>query len=194
MFDTSFFASPSVLLMGALAGLVFGFLLQKGGVTRYEVIVGQFLLRDFTVLKVMLTAIVVGAIGIWGMLALGWLGAGDLHLKAATLLANALGGVIFGVGMAVLGYCPGTAVGAAGQGSRDALFGILGMLVGGFAFAGAYPWISANVLPVADQGKVTLADVAGISPWWLILALAAASLALLAALERWEDRRAVAQA
>ena len=194
MFDTSFFASPSALLMGALAGLVFGFLLQKGGVTRYEVIVGQFLFRDFTVLKVMLTAIVTGGIGIWGMLALGWLAPADLHLKAATLLANAVGGVIFGVGMAVLGYCPGTAVGAAGQGSRDALFGILGMLAGAFAYVAAYPWISANVLSVADRGKVTLADFAGISPWWLLAALALGTVVLLTALERWERRRPAAHA
>ncbi|MEM9557499.1 MAG: YeeE/YedE thiosulfate transporter family protein [Acidobacteriota bacterium] len=189
MFDTNLFASPSVLLMGALAGLAFGFLLQKGGVTRYDVIVGQFLLRDFTVLKVMLTAIVTGALGIWGMLALGWLEPTDLHLKAATLLANALGGAVFGVGMAVLGYCPGTAIGATGQGSRDALFGILGMIAGAFAYAAAYPWIRTEILPVADRGKVTIADVAGISPWWLIAALAVGSIVLLSSLERWERTR-----
>ncbi|MHC5001987.1 MAG: YeeE/YedE thiosulfate transporter family protein, partial [Planctomycetota bacterium] len=109
------FADPTSLALGAATGLVFGFLLQKGGVTRFQVIVGQFLLKDFTVLKVMLTAIVVGAIGIYGMRAAGM--DVPLHVKGTALLANVLGGLIFGVGMAILGYCPGTALAAIGDGS-----------------------------------------------------------------------------
>lgn len=103
-----FFANPSTILMGGVTGFLFGFLLQKGGVTRYNVIVGQFLLKDFTVLKIMLTAVIVGSVGIYGMRALGL--DVNLHVKTTALLGNALGGLIFGAGMAVLGYCPGTAV------------------------------------------------------------------------------------
>ena len=65
------FDTPFMIVTGLLAGLAFGFLLQRGGVTRYSVILNQFLFRDFTVLKVMLTAIVTGAVGIWGMRAMG---------------------------------------------------------------------------------------------------------------------------
>ena len=67
------FDPPMLIVYGLVVGLVFGFLLQKGGVTRYQVIVGQFLLKDFTVLKVMLTAIVTGAVGIYGMRRSGWI-------------------------------------------------------------------------------------------------------------------------
>ena len=98
MFE-NFFANPTTILMGGVTGFLFGFLLQKGGVTRFSVIVGQFLLKDFTVLKIMLTAIVVGSVGIYGMRALGF--DIDLHIKATALLGNALGGLIFGAGMAV---------------------------------------------------------------------------------------------
>mgnify|MGYP004136876501 CR=1 FL=1 len=57
--------TPFMIVAGLLTGVVFGVLLQKAHVTRYEVIVGQFLFKDFTVLKVMLTAIVVGAVGVF---------------------------------------------------------------------------------------------------------------------------------
>ena len=166
------FDSGSMLIAGLVTGLVFGLLLQRGGVTRYNVIIGQFLMKDFTVLKTMLTAIIVGAIGIWGMLQLGMLEQTGLHIKSATLLANIVGGLIFGVGMAILGYCPGTGVAALGDGSRHAWPGLFGMVVGAGIYAEVYPYIKDGFLKVADEGKVTFADVTGISPWWFILGLA----------------------
>jgi hypothetical protein len=120
----NFFADPRILLLGALTGVIFGFLLQKGGVTRYNVIVNQFRFRDFTVLKTMLTAIVVGAVGVYAMQQTGMIK--GLHVKAAEIGMNAVGGAIFGVGMVLLGYCPGTALAAVGQGSRDAAVGVGG--------------------------------------------------------------------
>ena len=163
---------------------MFGFLLQKGGVTQYNVIVKQFLFRDFTVLKTMLTAIIVGAIGIYAMLALGMIE--GLHVKTAALMMNILGGAIFGVGMVLLGYCPGTAVAAAGQGSRDALVGIAGGLVGALAYAEAYPWISKHIEPVANFGKITFPGIAHASPWLFIVPLALGASALFYWLERRE--------
>ena len=186
MFESSFFADPKTLFLGAFTGLIFGFLLQKGHVTRFNVIVGQFLLRDFTVVKVMLTAIVVGSVGIYGMLQGGMIE--GLHLKDAALVGNLLGGAIFGVGMVVLGYCPGTGVAALGDGARDAAFGVLGMLAGAALYAEAYPWIKANLLSIADAGKVTLATATGASPWLFILVLAVLSVIGFSALERWEHR------
>lgn len=180
-----FFANPSIILMGGITGFLFGFLLQKGGLTRFNVIVGQFLLKDFTVLKTMMTAIIVGSIGIYGMRALG-LDIG-LHVKTTALLGNALGGLIFGVGMVVLGYCPGTAVAAIGEGSKHALPGVLGMIVGAGLFAEIYPWIKTNILVVGNLGKVTLPDVTGFSPWWFIISLLIVAIVGFVALERWEQ-------
>ncbi|MDE3166670.1 MAG: YeeE/YedE family protein, partial [Acidobacteriota bacterium] len=104
------------LLLGLLTGFAFGILLQKGQVTKYPVIVGQLLLRDFTVLKTMLTAVVTGGIGVYILKALGL---ASLHVKPAQLVAVCGGGVIFGVGMVILGYCPGTGVAAAAEGRGD---------------------------------------------------------------------------
>lgn len=187
---SNFFADPKVIILGALTGLVFGFLLQKGGVTRYNVIVNQFRFRDFTVLKTMLTAIVVGAIGIYAMLQLGMIK--GLHVKSADLAMNAVGGLVFGVGMVLLGYCPGTALAAVGQGSRDAAVGVGGALVGAAVYAEAYPFLARVLEPIGKFGKITFADAAHASPWWFIAGLAAIAVGLFVWLERREQPRAAA--
>ena len=102
------------LFLGLIFGVVFGFLLQKGGATRYEVILGQLLLTDFTVLKIMLTAVLVGMPGVYAMKEMGWV---SLAPKSGSLGMNVIGGLIFGAGFALLGYCPGTIVGAIGSGA-----------------------------------------------------------------------------
>jgi len=181
MFE-NFFADPKTILLGVLTGLVFGFLLQKGGVTRYDVIVNQFRFRDHTVLKTMLSAIVVGAIGVYAMLGLGLIE--SLHVKGAQLGLNAVGGGIFGVGMVLLGYCPGTALAAAGQGSRDAIVGIIGAIVGAAVYAEIFPFVDRTFGSMGDLGKITLAGAAHVSPWVIIAALTAASVSLFIWLER----------
>lgn len=181
-----FFADPKTMALGAVTGLVFGFLLQKAGVTRYNTIVNQFRFRDFTVLKVMLTAIVVGAVGVYAMLQMGMIK--GLSVKGAELAMNAGGGAIFGVGMVLLGYCPGTALAAIGQGSRDAIVGVGGALVGAAVYAEAYPFLSRTMEPIGKLGKVTFADVTHASPWWFIAGLAVVAVGLFAVLERHEKR------
>jgi len=170
------FDTPLNLLYGLLTGLVFGFLLQRSGVTRFRVILGQFLMKDHTVLKTMLTAVVVGSAGVWAMHSFAGV---SLHIKATTVLANVGGGLIFGFGMALLGYCPGTGVAALGDGSiRQAIFGVLGMLAGAAAYAEVYPAVKANILSVGSYGKITFADVTGLPVWVLIAALAIAAIVL----------------
>ena len=169
-----FFANIETLLLGAITGLVFGFLLQKGKVTRYETIVGQFLLKDFTVLKTMLTAMAVGAVGIYGMLQLGMIE--GLHIKNAHVVNALAGGAIFGVGMAILGYCPGTGVAAIGDGAKDAIPGVLGMLVGAAIYAETHGWVSQMLSPIGNLGKVSFADVTGLSPWAFVGLLVAAAI------------------
>lgn len=184
----NFFADPRTLLLGALTGVIFGFLLQKGGVTRYNVIVNQFRFRDFTVLKTMLTAIVVGAVGVYAMQQTGMIK--GLHVKAAEIGMNAVGGAIFGVGMVLLGYCPGTALAAVGQGSRDAAVGVVGALFGAAIYAETYPLLARTLQPLGNLGKITFADAASASPWWFISALAAGAVLLFLWLERRERRPA----
>lgn len=147
------------LLLGLLFGVVFGFLLQKGGLAKYEVLMGQFLLTDFTIIKVMLTAIIVGMLGIFSLRALGLV---KLHIKPTRYAANISGGLLFGVGLGLLGYCPGTGVAALGQGNFDAIFGILGLLVGSYCYAEISGTLSSTIEKIGNRGRIMLPELMGI--------------------------------
>ncbi len=167
------FDSPQKLLLGLLSGIVFGFILQKGRVAKFRVIVGQFLLKDWTVVKVMLTAVAVGAVGVWALLAMGLT---KLHIQPAAFGAIIAGGLLFGAGMAIFGYCPGTSVAACGEGRRDAMVGVLGMLTGALVYVVAFPGLQGLRNSLGDWGKVTVADVTGFSPWLFIGAIVLATI------------------
>ena len=130
------------LLTAVLFGLAFGFLLQKGGVGKYNVLIGQLLLQDFTVLKIMGTAIVVGMIGVF---TLHHFAKVNLHLQPTRIGAQLIGGLIFGAGFALIAYCPGTGAAALGQGSWDVLFGMAGLVVGSYVFAELSGWLKRTV-------------------------------------------------
>ncbi|MBE0478765.1 YeeE/YedE family protein [Candidatus Aerophobetes bacterium] len=170
------------LVLGLFIGIAFGFLLQKGGVTNYNIIIGQLLLIDFTVVKVMLTAVLVGMIGIYGLRSLGLV---ILHPKPGSLGASVVGGLIFGVGFGLLGYCPGTVAGAVGQGSLDALFGgVVGMLLGTGLFAAMYPMLNRSILQRGSFGTLTLPELSRVHAWVIVIPLAGALLFILLMLER----------
>jgi uncharacterized membrane protein YedE/YeeE len=155
------------LFIGLMIGVSFGFLLHKGRVTRYDVIIGQLLLIDFTVLKVMLTAVATGMLGVHLLRSLG---IAQLHPKPGSLGAIVIGGLLFGVGFGLLGYCPGTMAGAAGEGSLDALFGgIIGMIIGAGLFSEFYPKLEKGILNKGPFGELTWPQVLKVNPWWVIL-------------------------
>lgn len=155
------------LIIGLIIGIFFGFFLQKGGVTNYNIIIGQLLLTDFTVFKVMLSAVIVGMLGVYFLRSLGY---AQLHPKPGSLGATVIGGLIFGVGFAVLGYCPGTVAGAVGQGFLDALFGgIVGMLIGAGLFASLYPKLQKKILNKGYFGEVTFPELLKVNPWFVVI-------------------------
>ena len=141
------FDSPMQLMLGLLTGFLFGVLLQKGRVAKFEVIIGQFILRDWTVVKIMGTAVIVGAIGVYALVDMGH---ASLHIKPLLLAGILAGAVCFGVGMALFGYCPGTSVAACGEGRRDAMMGVVGMLVGAAAYVAA---LSETSAPNSQLGR-----------------------------------------
>lgn len=169
-------------LLGLVFGFCFGFLLQKGGVTRYEIILNQLLLEDFTVLKIIFTAVAVGMVGVYAMKQAGWI---ELHKKSGSLGTSVPGPLLFGIGFGLLGYCPGTGVGAAGHGALDALVGgVGGMLIGSSIYAAVYPSLKESVLNKGSFGDKTLLDVLPIcSPWAVIVPVVLLFAALLWAIE-----------
>ena len=168
--------------LGLLMGVVFGFLLQKGGVTEYDVIIGQLLLADFTVVKVMLSAVITGTLGVH---LLRDFGIAQLHPKPGSFGSSVIGGLIFGVGFAALGYCPGTVAGAVGQGYLDALFGgVIGILIGAGLFAALYPRLEAGVLHKGDFGELTLPKALKVNDWIVVIPAVVVLAGFLVALEK----------
>lgn len=166
------------LVLGLVFGVMFGFLLQKGGVGKYEVLIGMLLLQDFTVLKVMLSAVVTGMLGIYALHAAGLV---KLHIKPTRYGANSLGGILFGVGFALAAYCPGTSATALGQGNYDALAVIAGMIAGSYLFAEASGWLARTINRWGDRGELTLAGLLHAKPAALVPVAAAVLLLVLAA-------------
>jgi len=155
------------LKLGLSMGIVFGFLLQKGGLTRYDVIIGQLLLKDWTVVKIMFSAIITGTLGIHWLRSVGY---AELHPKEGSVGMSVIGGLIFGVGFATLGYCPGTIVGAIGQGSLDALSGgLVGILLGSGIFAAIYPKLNQGILGKGKFTSQTLPELLNVDPWVVVI-------------------------
>jgi len=170
------------LIVGLITGIFFGFILQKGQALRYDRQLGVLRLQDFTILKLMISAILVGMVGIYFFVDMGW---GKLSLKPTVLGANIIGGLIFGLGWGMLGYCPGTAVGATGEGRWDAFWGgVLGMLVGAGIFAEVYPFIKDSLLKWGDMGKITIPKVLGMNHWIVILIIWGMMVTFLVILEK----------
>ena len=178
-------AAASQLMAGAGFGLAFGFLLQKGGAGKYHVLIGQLLLQDWTVAKIMLTAIVVGMLGIFTLHHYAMV---NLHIKPTRLGANIIGGLLFGAGFALIGYCPGTAAAALGQGNWDALFGIAGLIAGSWLFAELSGWTKRTVEKWGDLGKELLPDLLHVPRGVFVAGFCVALTALLVLLQRFTSR------
>lgn len=155
------------LIIGLITGVLFGFLLQKGQILRFEKQVGFMLLKDMTIIKFMMTAVLVGMVGVYACHEAGLIA---LSPKATNVGALVIGGLIFGIGWAIAGFCPGTSVGALAEGRWHALWAIIGMFVGAAAYARAYPALKTSVLTWGNYGKITLPEVLSVSPWIVILA------------------------
>ena len=171
-----------MLLYGLITGILFGFFLQKGRVLRYDKQLGALRLMDMTIVKFMLSTVLVGMVGIYILKDLGLV---KLSVKPTNLGANIIGGLIFGAGWGLLGYCPGTSAGALGEGRWDSLWGILGMLVGAAIFAEVYPALKTSILTWGKLGKITLPQVLGVNHWVVVPIFIVGALVLF----RWFEKK-----
>lgn len=127
---------------------------------KFDILIGVLLLENFVVVQVMLSAIIVGMIGVYQLDRMGIL---ELQIKETVYGANVLGGLIFGVGFGLIAYCPGTDASAVGQGNLDAMVGIVGMMFGAYLFALASRFTSGRVSTWGQRGKIMLPDLLGLS-------------------------------
>lgn len=155
-----------ILFLGLITGILFGFFLQKGEVLRYDRQLGALRLNDMTIIKFMLTTVLVAMVATYLLYDLGLV---KLSIKTTSIGGNIIGGLLFGLGWGILGYCPGTSAGALGEGRLDATWGIFGMLFGGGLYAEAYPFMKKTVLNWGDFGKITIPEILSINHWFVIV-------------------------
>ena len=160
------------LALALLLGIGFGYCLERAGFGSARKLTAVFYLYDMAVVKVMFSAIVTAMVGLFALSTIGLLDLKELYLEPTNLAAQALGGLVFGAGFIVGGYCPGTSIAAIATGRKDGMLFALGMLAGVYAYAELTPGIDAWIKATA-QGEMTLPSVTGIAMGWFVLAFVA---------------------
>ncbi|HTO73465.1 MAG TPA: DUF6691 family protein [Gemmatimonadales bacterium] len=173
-----------------LIGAGFGFALERAGLGNPRKLVGQFYGYDFAVLQVMFTAIVTAMIGLQVLVAIGALDLGRVYLPPTYLVGQGVGGLIFGAGFVLGGYCPGTCLVGAVSGRLDALLAIAGMVTGMLIYSALTPVIQP-VAAAGTLGPVTLPQLAHLSAGWVTVLIVGAALAVFVLLHGIERQRQV---
>ena len=176
-------------IIAVVLGVFFGFALNKAGLTQYNKIVNAFRFTDQTVLKFMMTALAVSMSGLYALRGLGLIT--FPNVPATYIVGNLIGGIIFGVGMALSGYCPGTCAAGAGEGKMDYIVpGLLGFLTGAVIYGLTYEQVFPKISALANFGNTTMPDLWNISPFLTILLFALMSLLLFYMIERvgWQRK------
>ena len=154
-YKMGFFGEQTGFVIALLLGISFGFWLERAGFGYSRKLALQFYFRDMTVLKVMFMAIIVAMLGLMYLSLFGWIDMSKVYINPTYLGAQAVGGIILGVGFAIGGYCPGTSVVGAVTGKIDGMVFIAGALFGMFVFDEAFPGIE-NFFYANFIGDVTL--------------------------------------
>jgi uncharacterized protein len=167
-------------------GAGFGFLLERGGMATAPKLAGQFTGADFTVLRVMFTAIVTAMLGLFWLNRLGAVDLSAMYVPDTHLPAQIVGGIVFGAGFAIAGLCPGTSCVAAATGRLDGLAVMAGLTLGVLAFQGGFS-VAHPLYDAANRGPETLPAVLGLSDGvaiCLVMLLALAAFAVARLFER----------
>lgn len=174
------------MLAPLLIGFAFGWVLQRCGLSRYDRIANVFRLRDLTVIRFLLTALVTGAVAM--ALLEGHAPGVSVPIPATHAVGNLLGGAVFGIGMALSGFCPGTIAAGAGEGRLDNLVpGALGLLGGAVLFGLSYERLMPRLARRATT--TTLAELVGASPYVTLVLVVELLSAVLLLLRGWHGTR-----
>jgi len=174
------------LALAFVLGSGFGFALERAGFGSARKLTAVFYLYDMAVVKVMFTAIVTAMAGLFVLSTVGILDLAELYVEPTSLIAQGVGGLVFGAGFILGGYCPGTSIAAIATGRKDGIAFAFGMLAGILAYVELTPgidgWIKANT-----QGEMTLPSVTGLSMGWFVLVFVAVLLLAAWGLARLES-------
>jgi uncharacterized membrane protein YedE/YeeE len=170
-----------------LFGIIFGLSLERAGLGDPHKLTGVFYLRDFTVPKVMFTAILVAATGLYLLSDVGLLDLERVYMIPTFFWPQLAGGAIFGIGFFFSGYCPGTAVAGLAAGRVDALVVMAGISLGTLLFAAVFPAIEA-FYNSTDMGIVTLPEILGMNHWLVIAIMTPIASGMFAGMRSFEKR------
>lgn len=166
-----------------IIGFLFGFLLHKGGMTRYHKIVNVFRFTDLAVLKFMMSALVVGMIGIYLLADLGVVP--NIPITPTYVVGNLIGGLMFGVGMAAAGVCAAPVAAGSGEGRLDYIIpGVFGMFAGALLFGLTYNQVYPAISKIANAGPIILPEMIDANHWLVIGLFTVITIVLFYALER----------
>ena len=169
-FRYGLFGENTSLLVALCLGIAFGFFLERGGLGNARKLVAQFYLTDMSVFKIMFSAIITAMIGLFWLGRIGYLDLSQVHVLPTYLIPQTVGGLIFGVGFVMGGYCPGTSCVAAATGRLDGFVHLLGMMTGILFFGELFPSIE-GFYNSSVMGQITFPDLLGISPNVVLFAI-----------------------
>lgn len=181
------FSQNASLLIAVILGIFFGMFLERGGLGNPHKLTGVFYLADFTVPKVMFTAILVAAFGLYLLSDLKLLDMERVWIVPTFFWPQIAGGALFGIGFLISGYCPGTAVAGFASGRLDALVTMIGIGAGSLLFAVLYPFVEGFYVS-SGMGGATLPKIMGISHWFVIAFLIVFAAGMFYFME-WFERR-----
>jgi uncharacterized membrane protein YedE/YeeE len=188
LFAQGLLETPFGWAVSLLVGLAFGFWLERAGFGSSRKLAAIFYLRDFAVVQVMFTAVATAAIGLVALDVTGLFDASGVYRMETLLGAQIVGGLIFGAGFVMGGWCPGTALVGAASGKLDALAFLAATLIGSLVYAGFWP----RLAPLQDAGAcgvVTLPELLHLAPGVVAAGVVAVALSAFAAIHRFALRR-----
>jgi len=187
LFEFGRFGDGTSLVIAVLLGIAFGWFLERGGMGNARKLAGQFYFTDLSVLKLMFSAILTAMLGLFWLSWAGLLDLSRVYVPETFVAPQLVGGLVFGVGFATGGLCPGTSCVAAATGRRDGCALIAGMLTGVFVFGEAFPAL-ASFADSTARGAWTLPQALGLSYGTVVGIIVAVALGAFAGAERLERR------
>ena len=175
------------LLIGALIGIGFGFLLEASGFTNTRKLAGVFYGYDATVIKVFFTAALTATIGLFFLHYMGWIDITQTFYPKTFWLPTLIGGAIMGLGFVVGGFCPGTSLSAAATGKIDAIVFIIGVMLGIFGFIFSYEVVWEGLRKAGNMGKINIAQWIGMKEGLFIFIFTVIAIASFFVYQKWQD-------
>ena len=187
-FAQELLGTPAAFIAAGLIGIAFGFALERAGFGSSRKLTAIFYLKDFGVYQVMFTAVITAMLGLQLLDLAGVVEIAALHRMETLPVAQIAGGLLFGAGFVIGGWCPGTALVGAASGKADALLFLGGAAAGSIAFAFAWPALESTLTRGA-AGVSTLDGAAGVPPALLPLAVVAMAVISFTLIGAWTRRR-----